>query len=134
MDRAKLLEAWEDQWRALDAYLTQPGVENRSLMDYAATRPESMRVLGSTWDGWNVVRVESQTGQTLTIPEPASFVQQAREEAAASERARLIAKVEALRPLDQPYTRRDWALEQRGESRMFDRILAALQGPDKKGE
>ena len=43
-----------------------------------------------------------------------------------AERERILAKLETLRPMEQPYTRREWALGQRGEKSMFDKIMRAI--------
>lgn len=60
----------------------------------------------------------------------------AREEGAASERARILAAVESVAPIEQPYSRRDWALEQRGARDHHAKVLKAIQEPAKpaKGE
>jgi hypothetical protein len=59
----------------------------------------------------------------------AAIEKSAREAGAQAERERIMGKLEALKPMEQPYTRRDWALEQRGEQRLYERIIKAICGP-----
>lgn len=50
----------------------------------------------------------------------------AREQGAREEKARILALLERCRPTEQPYSRRDWALEERGKRELFDKIMKAL--------
>ena len=59
--------------------------------------------------------------------EAAPFIRGERHEATAQERNRILALLEKIKPGEQPYTRRDWALEQRGEMRMWERMVKAIQ-------
>lgn len=50
-----------------------------------------------------------------------------------AERARILALLQELKPMEQPYTRRDWTLEQKGEKAMWERVVKAMGGePPKK--
>jgi hypothetical protein len=50
-----------------------------------------------------------------------------------AEHARILAVLETCRPTTQPYTRRDWALEERGKNELFAKIMKALGQPVKEG-
>lgn len=51
---------------------------------------------------------------------------QSRVAGAHEERARIMAALETCRPTEQPYTRRDWALEERGKRDLWAKIMKAL--------
>jgi hypothetical protein len=57
-------------------------------------------------------------------------IDDARTAATAAERARIFAALEECRPTTTQYSRRDWALEERGANRLWEKIAAKLGMPE----
>ena len=57
-------------------------------------------------------------------------IDDARAAATKAEHARILAKLEECRPTSTVYSRRDWALEERGAQRLWDKIAAKLGMPE----
>jgi hypothetical protein len=53
-------------------------------------------------------------------------IDDARTAATAAERARIFAALEECRPTSQAYSRRDWAIEERGKRDLWAKIMKAL--------
>jgi hypothetical protein len=72
----------------------------------------------------------NKDGPEVRVVEPFASrltqIMEAREEATQVERARILALLETCRPTDQPYSRRDWALEERGKQELWKRIMKVL--------
>lgn len=77
--------------------------------------------------GYSFARIYDPKPWVVYTPGPSQSCEFHVEDPAKTERDRILAKLEALRPMEQPYTRRDWALEQKGERSMFEKILAAIK-------
>jgi hypothetical protein len=108
----------------------QRNVEVQCGVDYARTqdaRADGIITTAIPSDFWSLSTGIS-AGPTPQAQHAAEMAA-AREEGARVERERIMGKLEALKPMEQPYTRRDWALEQRGEQRLYERIIKAICGP-----
>jgi hypothetical protein len=58
--------------------------------------------------------------------EAVDLLAEASAQGAREERARFMAKLETCRPTEVAYSRRDWAIEEKGKRELFDKIMKAL--------
>lgn len=75
--------------------------------------------------GWVTADLSPRTF-VLPVLHSEADLKAAIEGATIAEHARIMAAIEKCRPTDQPYTRRDWALEERGKRELWDKIMKAL--------
>lgn len=92
------------------------------------------RAQGSIYAGaWaSVTEAELRKAVAHITGLPKREVESERDAGAREERARIMAALETCRPTEQPYTRRDWAIEEKGKRELWDKILKAL-GQEQKG-
>lgn len=63
----------------------------------------------------------------------AEALDKARAEGAAAERERIMAALQMCKPTETVYSRRDWAIEERGKRDLWAKIMKALGEPVKEG-
>ncbi len=85
----------------------------RRLQDFA--KGDDSTATG-TWDSSVDRAIDRMFGTEEAAVDPAQ-----------AERDRILSKLEALKPMEQPYTRRDWAIEQKGEKAMWERMVKAIR-------
>lgn len=80
--------------------------------------------------------VNSGFGGPVTHPTSVlnAAVEAATKDATQAERARIRAELQKLEPIAEPYSRRDWALEQKGAREMFAKVMRLFDAPtEQKG-
>lgn len=85
--------------------------------------------------------IYTTTAQNLIHPiaanterDRAAAIEKARSEGAALEREQIMLALRMCKPTETAYSRRDWALEERGKRYLWAKIMKALGEPVKEGE
>jgi hypothetical protein len=109
---------WSDSFKASEVP-SQWGAEHKISvgLDYATSPDLATYITGIRDDRFTRAEIDD-----------------ARTAATAAERARIFAALEECRPTTTQYSRRDWALEERGANRLWEKIAAKLGMPVKEGE
>ena len=79
----------------------------------------------------DLVRQEGDTLYFTRRPLPET-AEQVAAKAVQAERTRILAALEAIKPMEQPYTRLQWSWEQKGAKDHHAKVLAAIQSTTTK--
>jgi hypothetical protein len=109
--------------------LVEAGEKNEARRVFETRPAVDADTIAYTWPRYVQWSVASDPAAWDSISFDGAAEQSAAEiraEAAAAERARIMAALETCRPTETQYTRRDWAIEEKGKRELWDKIMKAI--------